>query len=47
MFKVEAKSRPEGNYRTAGRCVQGHTSYKKDGDNSSAYKCPNCGHDVR
>ena len=46
MFKVEAKKTSQGNYNIQSTCAKGHTSYKKDGDRSSAYKCPYCGHDV-
>lgn len=46
MFKVEAKKTSQGNYNVQSTCTKGHTSFKKDGDRSSAYKCPYCGHDV-
>ena len=46
MFKVEAKRTPEGSYNVAASCSKGHTSFKKSGDHSSAYKCPFCGSDV-
>ena len=46
MFKVEAKKTSQGNYNVATTCQKGHTSYKKSGDSSSAYKCPYCGYDV-
>lgn len=42
LFKVTAKKRPEGWYRVAATCAKGHTSYKKEGDTSSEYKCPYC-----
>lgn len=43
FFKVEAKQSPEGWYTVAARCPKGHTSYKKQGDTASEYKCPQCG----
>lgn len=46
MFKAEAKKTQQGNYNVAGTCRNGHTSFKKAGDTSTAYKCPYCGHDV-
>ncbi|GAA3879413.1 hypothetical protein [Tessaracoccus defluvii] len=46
MFKVETKRSPEGNYTVATTCPKGHTTFKKVGDTSSAYKCSYCGYDV-
>ena len=46
MFKSTAQKTPSGNYNVAGSCEKGHTSYKKQGDNSTPYKCPYCGHKV-
>lgn len=46
MFKADAKKIREGNYNVAGTCRKGHTSYKKAGDATTAYKCPYCGHEV-
>jgi len=46
MFKVETKRSPEGNYNVATTCPKGHTTFKKAGDTTSAYKCSYCGHNV-
>lgn len=43
FFKVEAQKRPSGWWTIAATCAKGHTSYKKQGDTKSEYKCPYCG----
>lgn len=45
MFRTTAYKVPTGDYRVAGTCVKGHTSYKKYGDRNP-YKCPYCSFDV-
>jgi len=46
FFKVETKKQPEGWYTVATTCRNGHTTYKKQGDTSSEYKCAYCGYVV-
>lgn len=46
FFKVTASKTPHGSYNVASSCDKGHTSFKKQGDKSSEYKCPYCGRRV-
>lgn len=43
FFKVAAKKTLQPPYTVQATCKNGHTSFKKAGDNSSEYVCPYCG----